>query len=466
MADWLRCTAFEELMLSQDSPAYPCVIYCRMQLAGKLDREPFAVAARAMLDRHPLLRSRIVLRRGRAHWQPEEMPTTDFLHWTDKVPDHIWWQDGYVDLRARTGLAILVHDLPDRCVVVFQCHHACADGLGLLAAAHDLWLVYDALQTGQEPRLPKLAPDALPHRNRFGLTPRRILQLLPKQAVGLLGVRQYLMRQPAPILPHQPTHVPQRLGVVAHTRKLDAGSTRALRAAAQVAGVTLNDLLAAAVLRAVAEFRAARAVQQGRDWLRMMVPVNMRSSAADYQQTACNIVSSVFLDRPPGQVGDRGALLRGVHQEMELIKRNRLAFLFNFSLWVRSRCQRGDRVQRPPRRCQTSVVFTNLGKVYGKSPLGAARQQLKPGGLVLEQVEALAPLTPWMGVAFTATLYAEELYLIVRYDQRVLSRADSEELLQRAITETLAFQEAGESVNDPPSAADAAQAGAGKAGGR
>jgi len=173
----------------------------------------------------------------------------------------------------------------------------------------------------------------------------------------------------------------------------------------------------------------------------MMVPVNMRSSREDQKQTACNIVSSIFLDRTPSQISDSEILVQSIHKEIELIKNNRLAFMFIFSIWLRKLLTFFPDRSVYPKRCQTSVVFSNLGKLFLRSPLLNSEQILVAGSdkadtenccegkIMLQSFEILAPLTPYMYAAFTAVTYGKQLTLTMRYDDRVFSLKNAQDLL-------------------------------------
>lgn len=426
----LYLSSFEHLMVAQDSPAYPCVVYCKLQFRGKLDREAFQCALSRMLDRHPLLRSRVRRTWRGTHWVEETSDRVPIRWLTMSTPEE-WVADSRLDLFHEVGTKVYVYDQPDACSVIFQCHHACVDGLGLQTALDDLWQLYDARIRGTERQLPGYDPALLPVRNRFGLSFPKALAAIPKQAVGLLGVRQYLMRDPVPILPHEPISdaSPPPLPANCHTVRLEQAVARELRRAASNQHATLNELVTCSVFEAVAAFRQRRGIQNREEWIRMMVPVNMRTTAQDQRQTACNIVSSVFLDRTPRQIADRQGLLASIHQEMELIKQNRLGLIFIASLWVKKQLPAWRTPQPAPGRCQTTVVVTNVGKAFASSPLRSTEGHVHTGSLKLENITMLAPMTPFLSAALTISEYAGDVSLALRYDSRILASEDARQLL-------------------------------------
>ena len=439
----IRCSAFEWQMLAQDCRTFPCVIIYSLAFRGQVQRQLLEQALQQTLARHPLLRAKVDRERHPLHWLI--LPETQVaVRWSDQPATDIWAEDCTVDIGNETGLQLTVQDFLDPasqspcCNLVFLAHHACVDGIGLKAVVHELMEIYDALVRGCVPNLQPLNPDALAVRNGFGLNAWKILRLIPEQMVGLLGVRQFFMRQPVAIVPHQaPPNdgcATQSVTVVEH--QFDPKQTRKLGEMAVAQHVSLNELLASSIFQGISDFQAALGFQQDSAWLRMMVPVSMRSVTRDQGQTACNIVSSIFLDRTAKQIRDAGNLLRSIHLEMDLIKKNQLALMFSFSLWLRSRLV-SRRLPRLPGKCQVSVVFTNLGKIYARSTLAGPEKKMVTGGLQLEHVGLVAPLAPYTCLACSAQFYADSLRLVMRFDARVLDKVAVTKLMNM-ITDRLA----------------------------
>lgn len=449
----LPCTAFEELMLTQDSPAYPCNIYVRMKLCGQLDRHHFTDAVRLMIDLHPLLRAKLATRYGRSTWQIEDVSNA-IVSW-HRGASHEQMntpEESQFDLLSGPGLRI---DVVESCtsnphatesqhtLVAFKLHHAVADGLGINAAIHDMWLAYDALVHGRPVTLPQRNSSDLPARNRFVSGLVNLLQLVPKQLVGLAGVRQYLLRQPSPMVKHEALDSDSfpALTFDAISYECSQELSESLRQEAKRRQLSLNDLLAACVFRGSAQFRASRGAQGTQDWLRMMVPISLRNSSELQRLPACNVVSSVFLDRTPAQIEDLDSLAQSIHEEMELIKGKRLALMLIFSLWIRK--QTTFRSHKSPiGRCQTSMVFSNLGKIFLKSPLLDKAQRIAPGNATLESFEIFAPLTRFMCAAFTALIYGRRLKFMLRFDPRFMNAKDAQQLLNLVSSELERFKPA------------------------
>jgi hypothetical protein len=460
-------TAMEEFFFWDDRPAYPCCCFVRLRFFGCLDRSAFERAMHVALTRHPLLRAKVeIAGRGRLRWVVVENPSP-VIAWEDAPVGGSLPPAMHIDLQREIGIRFHVRiDAPAAASdLTIQFHHACSDAAGIASFIRDLLVVYaadssvgqthstggqtfsiggqtflSAEEGGQleadrnvcpTDRLPPLDPGLLAGRGRFGLTVGKLLAMLPRQLMGLLGARQFLMRRPVPIVPHRacpddsllPTNYPATLS---HT--LDREVTAAVRTAAKRLGVTSNDLLARDLFLALAEWRARQNIPDDGGWLRMMVPMNLRREG-DERMPAADVVSCVFLDRRGPDFTDADRLLRGIHAEMDLIKRNQLGFTFVFSLAVCRRLFGGLEKQVRADKCAVSCVFTNVGSLFAQSPLPERDQHVVAGNLTLRDIDAAAPVHPYSCVTVVAGLYANRLGLILHYDPRPLSQPQAADLL-------------------------------------
>lgn len=432
MIETLPLTPFEELMLYQDSSAYPCTCFIRLRFEGRLAQPAFEAAARGALGRHPLLAARVDQSRRRPCWILDAEPAPEIV-WREGDVDDQYSPTRYLDL-GEARLRLWVTRSSSASELLVQFHHACCDGLGIFQFIQDLLVLY-ARECGvslPDKALPTLQPQRLAERGTFGLSTWKLFKMLPRQAVGLAGVRQFLSRKPVPTIPHErrdagePTAEPYP---AACGQQLDAPTVDGLRGVAKKLQVTTNDLLARDLFLALQQYRTRREMADDDAWLRMMIPMSLRS-AADRYTPAANIVSSVFLDRRGVDCADAQQLLASIRDEMEVIKRNRLGFTFVFSLHVHRWLPGGIRNAARGDRCNTSAVFTNLGKLFSRTSLPREGSELVCGDVRLIDVQILAPLTPYTCTAFSAGWYADRLSLALHYDPRVLGAADGRELLE------------------------------------
>lgn len=439
----LQLTHFEELMHWEDHPAYPCSVFVRVRFTGQLQQSKVKAAIDAILQRHPLLQAKIERRGRRWFWVPsKDQPNLVWTEVDDSLSDNLPHATN-IDLREEIGLRLFVLSGTQASDLIFQFHHSCCDGAGFLAFLHD-WLCFYSQQCGAQPdewKAAKIDPQLLVDRAKYGLTWWKLLKLLPRQLVGLQGVAQFLGRSPQPLLPHvaypkelkPPANYPT---VVTHTFSTD--ETIRLRQLAQIQNVTTNDLLARNLFLAIFRWRREQGQEVPDAWLRMMVPVDMRN-AADREMPATNIVSSVFLDRRSKDAKEPEKLLASIHEEMQLIKRNQLGFTFLFSLGLFDWLPGGIRKSVKTDRCTISFIFTNVGKLFVRSPLPRHEGKLIAGDVIFEGMQALVPLRPYNCAAFCAHQYAGRLAMDLHYDSGVLTSDQARRILELFAEQSSSF---------------------------
>jgi hypothetical protein len=213
---------------------------------------------------------------------------------------------------------------------------------------------------------------------------------------------------------------------------LDETQTAGLLSTARTLGVTLNDLLARELFLCLARWRQRYGRDGQRGWLRLCVPVSLRT-AAQNGLPAANSVSMLFLDRRPRDMEAPERLLTSIHKEMQLLKRMHLGWTFVLSLglcqWLPGGLPR--RCRNP--RCMSTAVFTNLGVLFARGPLVDAQGRVRLGDITLEHMDLLPPWRPLTCAAFTVWSYAGRLSFTLHYDPRVLAAREAGELLDQFV---------------------------------
>lgn len=432
MAPDLPLTVIEEVLHWLDRPACPWSCFARLSLSKAPEREALESAARLVIRRHPLLRARLVPgRRAPA-----------FRIGDDDAPD-VTWLSGPVggplpalppiDLARENGVRFAVVEGDGAADLVVQWHHVCCDALGILAAVHDLLAAWDHAASGApgEPDLPRLEPERL--RDRGVRVPGLggFLRLARGQLVGLHGVRKFLAREPVPLVPRSPAPPdgPLPPGYPAlHGTVLPAGETRALREAAIARGVTLHELLTRDLFLGLGDFRKRAAPGEEDRWLRLMVPVSLRWTDS-LRLPACNLLSCVFLDRRGRDLLDEEALLDGLHEELDEIRRLDLRLTFLLSAGLARFLPGGLERQVRADRSRVSAIFTNAGRLFPGSRLAGEDGFLVAGGATVREVELVPPLQPREAATFCASVYAGRLRLTLHRDSRVIGPGEGEALL-------------------------------------
>ncbi|QDS86007.1 acyltransferase PapA5 [Rosistilla ulvae] len=439
MAKSLPLTPFERCMLWSDRDDYPCLCIGRVLLEGQLDRQAFESALLKTLEDHWLLRATVSDGR-RKRWIVR-----------NTVLPPIEWQQGptgrplppapRIDLDRETGLRGVVVQDSHRVELTLQMHHACCDGAGLLRFFEDLLFHYATDQSGCRPATAVLPidPHRLQSRGRYGLTMPKSLKILPRQSVGLIGALQFWRRRPAPLsLPQTPGSISAKPVSPASTAlAVTTEHTIELRKAARRRNVSLNELLARDFFLTLWDWQAAHGVREDQAWLRMMVPINMRDKS-HATLPALNAVSSIFLDRRPGDVEDETQLLHSIRDEMEIIRRFELRYTFLLSLWLMQWIPGALRRSATNNGRTISVIFSNAGKLFRRCKLPRIDGFHHAGNLKVLDIEGLAPITSQTAATLFAFEYNKRLKLNLHFDPRVINQPQAEQLLQMFHQRTVA----------------------------
>lgn len=456
----LPLAPFEEYMLLEDQPASPMNFHLRLRFQGHLQPEQFQSAAIVAAARHPLLGALLeTTAQGQRQWIPAPQPGPA-IQWCTSPAAAALPHTPPFDLSREPGLRLWVSQGPHGSDLLIQLHHASCDGVGGMGFVRDLLLAYDQQHhrgTKQTLRLPAWDVSQLPQRASFGLersTRKRWMQ----QPRGLTAARDFLYRTVASLGPSATSGDDSRPSTYPTTcsAALTLKESSWLRRLTHQQAVTVNDLLLRDLLLTLNVWRERHEPAEQAEWLRVMVPVNLRT-AAEQTLPAANVVSLVFLDRRVADLQRPTRLLRGIHNEMLIVKRERLALAF--VLWLEA--ARGQLAaivsDLAARGSRATSLLTNLGTVLQNVPLARDRGRLVVGDTVLENVELLAPRRMRTSAAFAAVHYAGRLNVTLHYDPRVLPPGLASVLLAdfmrrlRLSLETMLAVEASEIVIAPVS---------------
>jgi NRPS condensation-like uncharacterized protein len=445
----LPLTSFEEYMLCDERPAYPMTCAYRLRFAGFLDPPALQAALATVIQRHPMLGATVrPTRGGRWEWvhHPEWQPT---LQWRAPLNPSGWPPTVYFDLTREPANRWWMLEREDGHDLVIQAHHCCADALGMSQVMQDLLVAY-AIHLGTRragPSLPALDPRRLLRRGAPGWR----LSAAPGQAVGLLGVHEFLMRSPSPLATEGKVALtavsPVCPGV--HVRELDTEETRTLLATARSLRVTLNDLLLREVFLTVSAWRKERGLGEERDWLRFAMLINLRTPA-DVCMPATNSVSMVFLDRQERDLADAARLLASIHRQIQRIKRFQLQYTYLLSLRVARLAPGGLARMAQTDECRATSYFSNLGIVLGQTPLPRREGRLISGNVVLESADWVGFLRPQVHVGFVAYTYGGRLRFSLHYDPRLIAPDQSNDLLEMYVSQIRQTIQSAPVGNSPP----------------
>lgn len=423
----LRLSPFEESFLLDDHTGSALDILLGMELRGEVDRQAFELAFRQALERHPLLQAQPRrTRSGRYEWVLDNRYPAELL-WRE-VDDPTAAQPSESKVYATDGVPtrVIMQQSPGKTHLTFHCHHTRTDGAGVFQFLGDLLIGYARrVDEGCAIDLPSLDARRLRTRSQFGLNAWRLLQRLPKLAVGVHGIRQFVTRKPAVLVPTAASddHASSSSASTRRIVEFSIEATAGLRATAKRHQASLNDLLARDLFLAIRNWRLERGFDAPADWLRLMVPINMRS-AADAVMSAANVVSTVYLDRQPQDCLDPSALLQGIRDEMQLIKDKELGLIFVLSLAAAGTIPGGIGRLSRGQDCLATAVFTNLMRPIDHWALPRSQGLLTAGNLTIESLDIYAPLRRRTLVSCATLTYADRLRWCLRFDREHLSEAD------------------------------------------
>lgn len=420
----LPLTPFEEYALRDGTASHPLEFFYRLSFNGPLDHGVVATAAAEAFRRHPLFATRIEERAGLVpRFVPGAPPSVTVLE--GQTAEDLPPIPALTEAAGPLARLFLVERPGGTSDILAQFHHVACDGLGALAFLADFCALLDATLRNAEADLAPPDPSTLRRRGRYGLDCGKLVRSLPAQARGLEGVWKFLRHRPARFAPAGEPG-PERLHRIQRADAwLEADEARGLRRAATSAGVSVNELAAAALFRAVREALPAAAFSHPRDVVRLSIPINMRGPA-DRRLPAANVVSMVFLDRRPAEI-DAAGLEASLHAEMQLIKRLGLGMTFLFTLAAARLPPGGITRLVGDRSTAATALFTNLGRIFSRA---ADRRTglVRVGRHALVAVEPLAPLRRGTALAMAAVEYGGRLRFTLRTDPAALDTAATQAL--------------------------------------
>jgi hypothetical protein len=438
----LSLAPFERYMLADDGPGHPMQFFCRLRFSGRLERAPLEKALQIALARHTLLRA-VVRQSGRfcMHWVAAEksLPT---LHWINQEPTETLPPASYLDIRAAPGVVMTAVVGESKSDLVGQFHHAACDALGSFDFLGDLLTTYgDVVAGGKRFRLKPLDPERLRQRASFGLTVGKRIKRAPGDLAALFRAKRFYKRRPAPLMPSMKAGAKPLPGAYPQGKfhRFGREETAALSRMATAFGASVNSLLVRDLFLAVSEWRTRQNVACRGDWLRIVVPTNMRE-VGDRRMPAANLVSLVFLDRQMSALEDPDALLATIVDEMQAVKRDALGMRFVLVLGLMQSFPRFLARGLGRRRGWATVLLTNVGPVLHNCHLPRADARLLVGGLTLEEFDFLPVIRRLEPVSFAVSTYAGKLTLGMHFDPRTVIAANASatlDLYVRRIRESI-----------------------------
>lgn len=445
----LPLVAWERYMWKDDRIRYPMTFVIRLEVSGELRRDVFLEALKTALERHPLLKCRIARVGWRGWcWVPSEA-VNSLVDWSDATSNMNSNIEGdvplplplgeFIDLKCEAGLRVWVRATTDRAVLTFQFHHAATDGLGAIQFLGDLLAAYGRATVLPGDEVPEFGPlDIASLKTRGDQGPGRVESWRQRFADLKLFVDEawhLFARQPKPLATRvrpdgqRDIEFPSLL-----TRRLIRHEATRLREFAIKLGVSPNDLYLREMFLTLHDWNRERGLRKSKDWLRIGMPVSMRTEQHD-GLPAANVLSMFFVARQLGERVDVDELLKGLHQQTNRIVNSRLGWYFATGVNWSARIPGALDFAVWERHCLATVILANVGDIRrqmtARFPL--QRGRLVAGNIILESFEGAAPVRPRTHAGVSLGTYAGELIINLHPDVWHLSRADADELIDRFV---------------------------------
>ncbi len=406
--------AFEQLMLADARPGHPMTFFLECEVEGPLCLDRLRRGVELAAARHPLLRSRVETRQGRAHWLPPDVQPVVELGSLEA------WRP--IDLERESGLRLVV--LPataapacfataassqPRHRVVMVAHHAALDGVAAGEFFGDLWACYH----GHEP--PPFATGG-----RRGAPDAAVSASDPKveRATIASNTWPFAIFRPRPLAKMRMTGgaVDSQLSAVAENLPspfeaitLDRECTSRLRTVVAANRWSLNDAIVAAVIRAAGRWNEAAGGRTGN--VRITLPVSLRPVGS--RSSARNNLGYAFLDRTPRQYADRHELAASLAEASRWIVDTGAAAGFLKAAEVLARRPWLLRLITRLPICLSTAVVSTIGDPSRRMKAGVPKVDGldAPADLVIRAIRGTPPLRPGTRAAIGATTYGGELTL-------------------------------------------------------
>ena len=446
----LSLSYIERYFLTDHTASYPMTSIIVAELEGELQRASFEAAWEEARKRHPMVNATARYNR-----------ITLSGVWSDagEVPPPITWCDvedaqatelcapvklppwGWLDVLRHPGVQAWVHQGTGRSKVTFLVHHACVDGVGILAFMGDLFALYGMRTASTEESRPRLTreydDDLLRHRQDF-LVPRlsqeRLLHLIKVLPGWWTEGTAFVFRKTQAIVgdrsPQDAANTDPEIPQL-HFFEIDADRMKRIDAKLDPAVFSLNDLMLRDLILTLRDWNLEYP-PLGKAPLRIDMPMNLRTPD-QRELSAANCVSHTFLKPNPQLFDQPKRLLAEIVRLTRKMVYNRDGMMFN--CWLRTGFWVPGVVQ----------LMENAGKNFATTVLSNAGNALRTFGAKFVLADGLAvagdvrivritgvpPVRFGTPAVFCVTRNYRKLSMLARTDPRLFTHGAGESLSNR-----------------------------------
>lgn len=443
----LPLSDFEYYMLVDDRPSHPMVFVMAAQLSGSFQEPALRQALAELINCHPLLNCTISEIPGTGWcWTPRTSEVTqNCLEWTDE--DETFVAEfvpavRVIDVKSRTGLQVVVRASATRSRLFLYIHHACCDGIGGMQILGELLARYGQKTTApgaKQPVFDNTTAEVLLERDNYDsgeATVERHKKSLKKTIgkISRLLLRKPVLLSPSAVSEHSSVVSPAESAPAIVEAVLSKECHRKLRAVAATYDVSVNDLFIGQFLLHIRRWNSRTNQSSGNSWIRLSVPVSMRTKVHD-EMPAANVVSYEFVTRRQHECDDIDSLLKSIHQKTSDAVNNREGIVCLKIFKVLRKFPRGMKMFLGLKSCLSTAVIANIGDVRrrfsGRFPLNDGKWIA--GNVLVERITGVAPVRPNTRAALSIGEYAGELSISLRTDATVINFADTHRFLNEYV---------------------------------
>lgn len=307
----MRFTAVEEALVHLETTAEPQNVHLELSVDGALDLDRLREAAASALERHAKARARRVPWRWRDAgfaWEVPAKPERDPVSVVDCATEADAAEARHsalsvpIALESSPAMRVVLLRRDGRESVLFSCHHAVTDAIGLLRFARAVAAAYGDLPDSED--APPDAPSA------SGDDGSRL-----RQARSLGRVVRHAATPPARIALDGAIDAP---GFRTHAMTLPIADARP-RPGSRSAGVTVNDVLMSAFQLAIDGWNSEHGRSSGR--IGIMLPVNLRP-ADRRDELVGNLWLAVVVSTTPKERADPASALHAIARQTAQAKQD------------------------------------------------------------------------------------------------------------------------------------------------
>lgn len=427
----LPLTPLERFLVRCDTRNSSMVIRVALRFTGECQPIILTNALGEAVRRHPLLSCRLSGDRFRQYWVAGNTEKVV----TRTIPGSVFATDcgpfeKHIDLRTSGGLQVEIQYMDDGIKVILDAHHAVTDGNGLRQFVTEWLHLYHCEVNGLTPKLTNVDPHRLEKRDQFphpaSSTPVTLREAVRNTFVTIRGRTARWFSGNAPTVEgHSASHC----YCVEHI--LSASEVEQVQKRLSAWKVTLNELMIAACMTTFSRLAPGGSVG---DRVTILNPTDLRLPS-DRALPATNRFGFAFLRRVRSVCQDPASLLKGIHDEMNYIRKGYIGVEFIKGLKSASRIPGGVDFIRRLGFFIPTLQWTCLGDVTrgGRRLMIWKNGALFSGGLKLESATGFAPFAENVPLSVASCEAGNRIAITVRASTKRVTPEQAAEFLRTLV---------------------------------